>query len=105
LPVMIDIPDVRFAPAIEATAYFVISEALTNVVKHAHADRAEVTAAASSGQLRVMVSDNGIGGAHIEGSNRLIGLEDRVSAMAGKLIVRSPTGEGTRITMLLALTE
>jgi signal transduction histidine kinase len=105
LPVMIDIPDVRFDPAIEATAYFVISEALTNVVKHAHADRAEVTAAASSRQLRVVVSDNGIGGAHIEGSNGLIGLEDRVSAMAGKLIVRSPTGEGTRITMLLALTD
>lgn len=105
LPVEVDVPDRRFPPAIEATAYFVISEALTNVVKHAHARRASVSARVQEGQLNVEVSDDGVGGVRGMGTTGLAGLEDRVSALEGRLIVTSPSGRGTHVHAFLPLAE
>jgi signal transduction histidine kinase len=101
LPVRVDVPVVRLPAGVEATAYFVISEALTNVVKHAHAAGAGVTARVENGQLRVEVRDDGIGGARGGDSTGLGGLEDRVSAQDGRLVLESPPGEGTRVCALL----
>ena len=105
LPVEVDVAAERFPPAIEATAYFVVSEALTNVVKHAQARSAAVSARKQRAQLRVEITDDGIGGAGGTGANGLAGLEDRVSALGGKLTVDSPPGHGTRVRAFLPLSE
>jgi signal transduction histidine kinase len=101
LPVSVDVPVDRLPASLEATAYFVVSEALTNVVKHAQAARAEVTARVQGGELRVEVWDDGVGGARGDHTTGLGGLEDRVSALEGRLVVESPSGEGTRVCALL----
>jgi signal transduction histidine kinase len=101
LPVDVDVGNERFPPGIEATAYFVVSEALTNVVKHSGATRAEVVARASEGVLRVEIRDDGKGGATLDGGSGLVGLRDRVAAGAGSLEMESPRGGGTRIAMTL----
>ena len=91
------VPDGRFPAAIEATAYFVVSEALANVAKHAMADGAQVTIRRPSGRLVVEVSDDGAGGARAEGGSGLRGLADRVASVGGVLRVDSPPGRGTRL--------
>jgi signal transduction histidine kinase len=99
----------RCAPAIEAVAYFVVSEALTNVAKHAGATRAEVTVDRSGDRLRVVVADDGRGGATLEGAGAaangggtgLRGLAQRAAAVDGTLAVDSPPGGPTRITVEL----
>ena len=91
------VPDGRFPAAIEATAYFVVSEALANVAKHAMADGAEVTICKRPGRLVVEVSDDGAGGARPEGGSGLRGLADRVASVGGVLRVDSPPGGGTRL--------
>jgi signal transduction histidine kinase len=101
LPVSIDVSDERLPPAIEATAYFIISEALTNVTKHAHAGGAGVTARVERGELRVEVRDDGVGGARGGHGTGLGGLADRVSALDGRLELESPAGGGTRVCALL----
>jgi signal transduction histidine kinase len=103
LPVSVDVQVGRLADGVEATAYFVISEALTNVVKHAAASGAQVKAAIEHGQLRVEVSDDGIGGARGGYGSGLGGLEDRVAALGGQLTVDSPEGVGTRICAVVPL--
>ena len=105
LPVDVDVTAERFPPGVEATAYFVVSEALTNTVKHAGASRARVRARASDGVLRVEISDDGRGGATPDGGSGLVGLRDRVAALAGYLEIESPPGGGTRILMSLAVPE
>jgi signal transduction histidine kinase len=80
IPVEIDIEVERLPPVVEATAYFVVAGALTNVVKHARAERAEVTAFVHDETLHVEVRDNGVGGANPLGQG-LIGLSDRVTAL------------------------
>jgi signal transduction histidine kinase len=97
LPVSVDVSIDRLPAGVEATAYFVVSEALTNAVKHARAARAEVTARVEDGQLRIEVCDDGAGGARGDHTTGLGGLEDRVSALEGRLVVQSPPGEGTRV--------
>jgi signal transduction histidine kinase len=101
LPVSVDVSVERLPAAVEATAYFIISEALTNVVKHARAAGARVTARVERGELRVEVRDDGIGGARGGESTGLGGLADRVSALAGRLELESPPGAGTRVCALL----
>jgi signal transduction histidine kinase len=101
LPVSVDVPGHRLPAGVEATAYFVVSEALTNVLKHAGAARAGVTARVEAGNLRVEVSDDGVGGARGDHGTGLGGLEDRVSALDGRLVVDSPAGGGTRVCALL----
>jgi PAS domain S-box-containing protein len=94
----LDIPAQRFAPAIEASVYFMISEALTNVVKHARATSAGVRIAAADGRLTVEVSDDGAGGAQVRLPGRgLAGLADRVAALDGTLTVQSEPGVGTTL--------
>ena len=90
------LPAGRFPAQIEATAYFVVSEALANVAKHAVAGSAQVTIRQLTGQLMVQVSDDGAGGAKPEGSG-LRGLADRVASAGGVLRIDSPPGSGTRL--------
>jgi signal transduction histidine kinase len=105
LPVDTQIPDDRLPPEIEASAYFVIAEALTNVVKHAHASRASVTAAVTGdGTLRIAVRDDGIGGADGDGHG-LLGIRDRVAALGGRLRIDSPPDEGTVLVAELRLPD
>ena len=101
LPVSVDMTAERLPAGVEATAYFVVSEALTNVVKHARASAAAITAQVRHGQLLVEIRDDGIGGARGGPSTGLGGLEDRVSALNGRLVLESPSGAGTRLCALL----
>jgi len=92
----------RCAPAVEAVAYFVVSEALTNVAKHAGAGQAEVTVERAGGRLRIVVADDGRGGAALDGGGTgLRGLAQRAAAVDGTLAVDSPPGGPTRITVEL----
>jgi PAS domain S-box-containing protein len=96
LPVsVVRTPDVRLPGAVEASVYFFVSEALTNVVKHAEADSATVSIGASNGELTVEVGDDGVGGAQVAAGSGLRGLGDRVGALDGTLDVESPPGGGT----------
>jgi signal transduction histidine kinase len=81
--------------AIEAAAYFVVAEALTNVVKHASASHAQVTLRRHADGVQVEVSDDGIGGASMETGSGLRGLSDRVAALGGSLRMISPPQTGT----------
>ena len=102
VPVAIDVAVGRLPAAVEATAYFLVSEALTNVAKHARAAHAEVTARIVDGALAVHVRDDGIGGAQPDGSG-LVGLADRLAALDGQLRVQSPTDCGTLITAAIPI--
>jgi PAS domain S-box-containing protein len=86
----------RLPDAVEATAYFVVAEALTNVAKHARAERATVTARIQDGTLAVQVVDDGVGGARPDGSG-LVGLADRLATLGGTLTVSSQPEDGTHI--------
>jgi signal transduction histidine kinase len=97
VPVTVDAGRERFAPEIEATAYFVVSEVLTNVAKHAQASRAFVAAHRRNGTLVVAVEDDGVGGASADGGSGLRGLADRIEARGGRLTLESPPGGGTRV--------
>ena len=79
-----------------------MAEALTNVVKHAHAGRAEVTASVEDGTLRIEVRDDGAGGADPDGHG-LVGMRDRVTALGGRLEIESPAGGGTLVAATLPL--
>ena len=96
LPVEMEIPEERYPLPVEATAYFVVAEALTNVAKHAHARHATVMARIEDGTLAVHVRDDGVGGARPEGSG-FIGLADRLAVLDGHLSIESPVGRGTLI--------
>jgi signal transduction histidine kinase len=93
----------RYPAAVEATAYFVIAEALTNVARYAEATHATVTLTTDTGRLIVMVADDGRGGADPTAGTGLRGLADRVAAIGGTLSVDSPTGGGTLIRAALPL--
>jgi signal transduction histidine kinase len=97
LPVTVDATPERFPPEIEATAYFVACEALTNVVKHAGASKASIDARRANGLLVIEIADNGAGGAQQSGGSGLRGLADRVEARGGRLVVESVPGSGTRV--------
>jgi signal transduction histidine kinase len=103
LPVSVDVPAERLPPALEAAAYFIVAEALTNVVKHAHARRAQIRAFVDSGALHLEVRDDGVGGARLDGHSGLLGLHDRAAAMNGELSVESPQGGGTVVAATLPL--
>ena len=103
IPVGADVSGDRFPSAIEATAYFIISEALTNAAKHSGADHAEVRVHREDGVLRVEVRDDGVGGANLNEGSGLIGLHDRAVALDGRLRVESSPGSGTLIVATLPL--
>ncbi len=96
LPVSVDATLERFAADVEATAYFVACEALTNAVKHADASRASIDARRENGLLVIEIEDDGRGGAAASGSG-LRGLSDRVEAHGGRLLVESNADSGTRV--------
>ena len=100
--VQVDVLPVRPKPAVEAVAYFVVSEALTNVAKHSRATRATVVVEEHGhpGTLHIVISDDGIGGADPHGAG-LNGLADRVSGVDGRLTVESPRGGPTLISAVL----
>ena len=87
----------RLPESIELAAYFVVSEALTNVAKYADATHAQVNVARRNGKLLVEVTDDGVGGADPTGGTGLRGLADRLAVIEGRLEVQSPPGAGTTI--------
>ncbi len=89
--------DLRLAPSLEATLYFVVSEAITNAVKHSKARRICVSLGRSSEQAIIEVSDDGVGGADLSVGSGLRGLTDRVAAVGGRLVVKSDETGGTTI--------
>jgi len=95
----------RFPSTVEATAYFVVSEALTNVAKYAEASSATVVIGVDGDRLMIEVSDDGRGGADPAAGSGLRGLGDRIAALDGTLEVDSPVGEGTRVRAELAVAE
>jgi PAS domain S-box-containing protein len=97
LPVHVDIPEQRYPTPAESAAYFVAAEALTNVAKYARASTARVTATGSTDRLVLTIEDDGVGGATPSPGSGLAGLQDRVAALAGTLVVDSAPGAGTRI--------
>jgi signal transduction histidine kinase len=91
----------RYPPAVEETAYFVISEALANVAKHAAASQAVVSICQLDGEVRIEVSDDGVGGATPTGGTGLRGLADRLDAFSGRLRIDSSPGHGTHVSARL----
>jgi PAS domain S-box-containing protein len=87
----------RMDASVESAAYFVVSEALTNVMRHAHASHVSVTVQRGNSILALEVRDDGSGGASIEAGTGLRGLADRVAALDGRLLVESPSGSGTLV--------
>jgi signal transduction histidine kinase len=94
LPVEVTAGEERYAPQVEAAAYFFIAEALTNVAKHAQATYAELSVQPRSGRLIIDVRDDGVGGADSTGSG-IRGLRDRIEALGGEMQIASPLGHGT----------
>ncbi|HXL43215.1 MAG TPA: PAS domain-containing protein [Gaiellaceae bacterium] len=97
VPVGVTVPPDRFPPAVEAAAYYVISEALANVAKYAEASAVEIRVTRQNGRAVVEVADDGVGGADPTRGSGLSGLVDRVEALDGVLKVDSAPGAGTRI--------
>jgi hypothetical protein len=89
--------DGRLPEPIEAAAYYVVSEALTNAAKHANAPKAAVEVEAVAGALRISVRDDGCGGADFTGGTGLVGLKDRAEALGGRIFLHSPHGAGTTL--------
>ena len=97
VPVAVEADAVDLPPPVEIAAYFVVSEALTNVTKYAHASAATVTVRHADGVVRVEIADDGVGGADPSRGSGLSGLADRVAALDGTITVDSPPGAGTRV--------
>jgi PAS domain S-box-containing protein len=97
VPVGVAVPPDRLPPAVEAAAYYVISEALANVAKYAEASAVEIRVTRKNGRAVVEVADDGVGGADPTRGSGLSGLVDRVEALDGVLKVESEPGAGTRI--------
>jgi signal transduction histidine kinase len=93
--------EMRFAETIELAAYYVASEALTNVVKHAQASVVRVATEQRDDVLHLWIRDDGIGGVDLSRGSGIIGLKDRVEALGGRISVVSPPGEGTTLHVLL----
>ena len=90
--------DGRLDAAVESAAYFVVAEALTNVAKHSHASRCSIGLRHGGGALRAWVTDDGVGGAALGKGHGLRGLDDRLHAAGGRLLVTSPRGGPTTVT-------
>jgi signal transduction histidine kinase len=104
LPIECDLAfEGRLPAPIEAAAYFVVAEGLTNVVKYANATHARVSLRRRGDVLEVVVADDGVGGASIERGSGLRGLSDRLAALEGELAVDSILGEGTRLTATIPI--
>jgi signal transduction histidine kinase len=102
LPVALDVrlPE-RLPEPVETAAYYAVSEALANVVKHSHASRASVRVARPDGLVTIEISDDGVGGADADRGSGLRGLRDRVDTLDGVLRLESSPGRGTLIRVEL----
>jgi len=96
-PVRVDASDTRYPPEVEAAAYFIACEGLTNAVKHARATHAEVEVDTLGDRLVLSVTDDGVGGAEPRAGSGLIGISDRVAAHGGTFALESRPGRGTRL--------
>ena len=103
IPVEIETPEVELPQAVEAAAYYVVAEALANVIKYARASVVDVRVTSNETSARVEVVDDGVGGADPVTGSGLRGLSDRVAALEGTLEVDSPPTGGTRITAEIPL--
>lgn len=104
VPVALDVNIVSRLPEhVEVAAYYVVAEALTNAAKHAQASEIRVRAATDGGDLHLDISDDGVGGAVVGGGSGLIGLKDRVEALAGRLDIVCPPEGGTRLIATIPL--
>jgi PAS domain S-box-containing protein len=101
IPVVLHIPERRFDEGIEAAAYFLIAEGLTNVIKHARASTAAVRLSVVDGGIAIEVSDDGRGGARVVKGRGLAGMEDRLAALDGRLELAEREGGGTRLRATL----
>jgi signal transduction histidine kinase len=102
VPIEVAVSVDRLPPPVEATAYFVVAEALTNIAKHARATGGAVQAHVEGGTLQLQVRDNGVGGARPDGSG-LVGLADRLAVLGGRLQVESPPDGGTLVAAAIPL--
>ena len=105
IDVELSAPDDRLPENIEATAYYIVSEALTNVAKHAEATKAKVDMTVAGKALKFEVTDDGRGGADPSAGSGILGLRDRAEAVGGTLFVISPPGKGTIVTAQLPLND
>ena len=104
VPVEVDAPvEERLPEQVEATAYYIVSEALANVAKHAGAEVARVSLRVDGDVLRCEISDDGRGGADESRGTGIVGLRDRAEAVGGRLTVVSPPGRGTVVSATLPL--
>jgi signal transduction histidine kinase len=103
LPVAVEVTSERLPAALEATAYFIVAEALTNIVRHADASSAQIVAEIDGEVLRLAVRDDGVGGARSDRSSGLLGLRDRAAALNGELRIESPPGGGTVVAATLPI--
>jgi signal transduction histidine kinase len=103
LPVDLHVADLRVDEEVERATYFVCSEALANIIKHAGASSAAISVGDRAGRLYVEISDDGVGGAVLSEGSGLAGLADRVEALGGTLVLHSPEGGGTRLSAELPL--
>jgi PAS domain S-box-containing protein len=103
VPVEIEVGDERWDSTVEATAYFIAAEALTNVAKHADATAARVVVTEEDDCLRLEIVDDGRGGADPDTGTGILGLRDRATAIGGSLAVVSTPGRGTTVTATLPL--
>jgi signal transduction histidine kinase/PAS domain-containing protein len=106
VPVLLEVrAEARLPEAVEVAAYYIVSEALTNAAKHAHASVVHVLVEARGGDLGLSIRDDGRGGADPRRGSGLIGLTDRVDALGGTIEVASPSGEGTTLLVTLPIEE
>ncbi|HEY7324459.1 MAG TPA: ATP-binding protein, partial [Streptosporangiaceae bacterium] len=104
VPTVLDIDEIgRLPQPVEVASYYVVSEALTNAVKHADATVVHVNLGVTDTTLRLSIDDDGNGGADPAQGSGIIGLIDRVEALGGQLTLRSPPGEGTSLVIELPL--
>lgn len=104
VPVELDLDAERRLPEpVEAAAYYVVSEALTNAAKHAHASVVNVELDTHDANLKLAIRDDGIGGADLSRGSGLVGLSDRIEALGGTLQVTSPAGTGTTLLIEVPL--
>jgi signal transduction histidine kinase len=98
VPVALDLRcEQRLPDHVEVAAYYVVSEALTNATKHAHASAVHVELEADDAIVRVAIRDDGIGGAAPGKGSGLVGLSDRIEALGGTVQLTSPAGSGTTV--------
>jgi signal transduction histidine kinase len=95
----------RLPDRVEVAAYYVVSEALTNAAKHAQASGVLVEVVVRDGAVELEVRDDGVGGADPQHGSGLVGLRDRVEALAGRLEVTSPAGGGTTLRATLPVDD